>query len=315
MRSLRRIDWSEILEPDAAAAPVWREDPAPSDLVDLLLGFEDLFTLQDPDALFKRAVELALDPVGLMRAGVYLYDESLDLMRGTWGTDLRRRVVDEHHAMFQLNEPGRRVFARAVSGQAHWTVVEDCPIIVHDARETRVVGRAWAVCTPIRSARARFGMLYNDPGLTGSAVDPAKQTRAALLCAAVALALEGMRGARKIPPSPHFAGSHSVVAKAVRMLAEDPSLSGAEIAAALEVSPSRFARVFKAKMGMSLVDHRNHLRLERFFALIESGSSNLLAAALQAGFGSYAQFHRVFHAVRGMTPRVYLASRGATKAP
>src|SRR3954468_17924729 len=98
MLSRRRIDWSEIVGPNAAI-PVWHEAPARSEAVGLLLAMEDLFALQDPDALLRRAVDLALTEVGLVRAGAYLHDTSLDLMVGTWGTDLRRNVVDEHHVM------------------------------------------------------------------------------------------------------------------------------------------------------------------------------------------------------------------------
>ena len=71
-------------------------------------------------------------------------------------------------------------------------------------------------------------------------------------------------------------------------------MGGKQIAAKLDISLSRLARVFKAQLGMSLVEYRNRLRLERFSALMAQGHTNLLAAALAAGFGSYAQFHRVF---------------------
>jgi transcriptional regulator GlxA family with amidase domain len=98
------------------------------------------------------------------------------------------------------------------------------------------------------------------------------------------------------------------------MLAEDPTLSAADLAADLRVSASRFARVFRSEMGVSLVGYRNQLRLERFMAIARSGSTNLREAALSAGFGSYAQFHRVFQALQGTSPRAYLgtgARRGA----
>src|SRR2546423_790986 len=101
MRARRRIDWSEILAPDAPA-PIWRDQPARSEWVRFAQGFGPLFEASDPEALLTRAVTLALDLVGFVRAGIYLYDERLDLMIGTWGTDLRRRVVDERHAMFRL---------------------------------------------------------------------------------------------------------------------------------------------------------------------------------------------------------------------
>ncbi|MFL5303754.1 MAG: helix-turn-helix domain-containing protein, partial [Polyangia bacterium] len=60
------------------------------------------------------------------------------------------------------------------------------------------------------------------------------------------------------------------------------------------------------EMGMSLVEYRNRVRLDRFGALLENGRNNLLEAALDAGFGSYAQFHRVFRALRHAAPREYL---------
>jgi AraC-like DNA-binding protein len=305
MTKRRRIDWSVILRKDAPK-PTWCDGRAPSDTVDLLLAFADLFAINELDALLKRAVELALHSVGLVRAGVYLYDDQLDLMLGSWGTDLRRNVIDEHHSMFQLDEPGRRVVARAMSGEALWTVVEDCPLIVNSPDETKVVGKGWVVCTPIRSAHALLGMLYSDPGLTDASVDPEKQARAAVLCTVLGLRLETLRGPGRAILG--HSARHPAVAAALRMLAEDPSLTGGNIAKKLGVSLSRFARVFKTDMGISLVDHRNQLRLDRFLSLVDSGGSNLLEAAYAAGFGSYSQFHRVFRALRGRSPREYFSS-------
>ena len=114
LRARRRIDWPVIVGPDAAT-PVWTRAPARSESVALLRELAPLFRARHPDDLAKRAVELALGPVGLVRAGVYFYDDRLDLMLGTWGTDLRRQVVDEHSAMFRLDEGGRRAAALATS--------------------------------------------------------------------------------------------------------------------------------------------------------------------------------------------------------
>ena len=62
-------------------------------------------------------------------------------------------------------------------------------------------------------------------------------------------------------------------------------------------------------VGMSLVAYRNRLRMERFSQLVDQGHTNLLGAALAAGFGSYALFHRVFRAMGRGTPREFLRSR------
>jgi AraC-like DNA-binding protein len=304
----RRIDWPEILAPDAAI-PTWKKAPARSDVVMSIRSFAPLFGARHPDDLAKRAVELALGVVGLVRAGIYFCDERLDLMVGTWGTDLRRKVVDEHVAMFRLDDPGRASFARALSGEALWTVAEGTPLIVNEPSKTRIVGRGWAVCTPICSAGRPLGALYNDPGLTGARVDPRRQAHAALLCALTGLLLGEMPRSRGRHFVSGLAAPHPAVTKAVRVLAEDPSLSGADLAARLDVSAGRFARVFKTEMGVSLVRYRNQLRIERFVKLMNTGRSDMPTAARAAGFGSYAQFHRVFQALRGTTPRAYLGRR------
>jgi len=192
-----------------------------------------------------------------------------------------------------------------MAGQAPFTVAENCPIIANHHAQTTVVGQGWVVCTPIRSARAPLGMLYNDAGMTDAKVDLDKQARTAVLCTVLGLRLEALRG----PGRRIFGHStrHPAVAVAVRMLTDDPSLRGGDIAEKIGVSLSRFARVFKSDMGVSLVEFRNQLRLERFLSLVDSGGSNLLESAYAAGFGSYSQFHRVFRDLRGKSPRDYFS--------
>ena len=53
-----------------------------------------------------------------------------------------------------------------------------------------MAGRGWVACTPIVSARATIGMLFNDPGLSRAPVDETKQEHAAILCALLATILE-----------------------------------------------------------------------------------------------------------------------------
>ena len=60
---------------------------------------------------------------------------------------------------------------------------------------------------------------------------------------------------------------------------------------------------------MGLVAYRNRVRVRRFFELASTGRLTLLAACLEAGFGSYPQFHRVFVAETGRTPRDYFGAR------
>jgi transcriptional regulator GlxA family with amidase domain len=56
-------------------------------------------------------------------------------------------------------------------------------------------------------------------------------------------------------------------------------------------------------MGLSVVQFRNHVRIQRFILRLgRAERQNLLQVALDSGFGSYPQFHRAFHQVTGYAP-------------
>ncbi|HLK89968.1 MAG TPA: helix-turn-helix transcriptional regulator [Polyangia bacterium] len=307
MTRRRRVDWPIILGPKAPVPKVVEDRSARGKLASLLAAFDEIHALDDPDLILRRAIELGRDRIGLQRAGIFVLDRARHLMLGTWGMDLGGEVVDEHHLMYDVSDTDREAFRRSETGGEHFTVFENCPIVEHHAGETRIAGRGWVACTPIRSARAPIGIMFNDAALTGAAVDEAKQAHAAILCSLLGTMLDPVRGSpgRGTAPAGESPG-HRLVSATVGLLAKDPAMGGKEIAATLDISLSRLARVFKSEMGMSLVEYRNRLRLDRFSVLLDKGRTNLLEAALAAGFGSYAQFHRVFRALRHVTPREYL---------
>jgi AraC-like DNA-binding protein len=303
------VDWPIILGPQIPVPKVV-DRAVHGKLAALLAAFDEIVALEEPDAILRRAVELALERIGLQRAGIFVLDRQRNAMLGTWGTDLRGQISNEHHIMYDVSETDREAFRRAEEEGAHFTVFENCPIVEHHRGDTRVVGRGWVACTPIRSTRGPIGMMFNDTGLSGEPVDEAKQAHAAILCSMLGTLMDPVRGslghgATTTDESP----SRRLVTSTVAMLAKDPAMGGKQIAARLDISLSRLARVFKSEMGMSLVEYRNRLRLDRFGVLLDRGRTNLLEAALAAGFGSYAQFHRVFRALRHMTPREYLQRR------
>jgi AraC-like DNA-binding protein len=68
--------------------------------------------------------------------------------------------------------------------------------------------------------------------------------------------------------------------------------------------------LFKQQTGVALVDFRNRQRIERFLELYGTGQRRKMSdAALDAGFGSYPQFHRIFKRVIGCSPGNYRAGR------
>jgi methylphosphotriester-DNA--protein-cysteine methyltransferase len=99
----------------------------------------------------------------------------------------------------------------------------------------------------------------------------------------------------------------ALVRRILQALHQEPLVSGERLAQRLGVSPGHLGRSFKREMGASLVEYRNRLRMERFIVSLEHGRRNLLDAALEAGFGSYAQFHRVHRRLLGITPKQSLS--------
>jgi AraC-like DNA-binding protein len=100
---------------------------------------------------------------------------------------------------------------------------------------------------------------------------------------------------------------HPAVERAARLIREGSMDYGLEdLSRRAGLSPSRLSRLFKEQTGLTIVDFRNRQRMERFLEQYDSGQRRtLLDAALEAGFGSYPQFHRVFRQIVGCSPADY----------
>jgi AraC-like DNA-binding protein len=103
---------------------------------------------------------------------------------------------------------------------------------------------------------------------------------------------------------------HPAIERSAHLLLNEDSYSLPQLARKAGLSPSRLSRLFKQQTGLSIVEFRNRQRMQRFLDRYEldrqSGrKSTLLDAALDAGFGSYPQFHRVFRQVAGCSPAEY----------
>jgi AraC-like DNA-binding protein len=97
---------------------------------------------------------------------------------------------------------------------------------------------------------------------------------------------------------------HPAVEKAARHIRDqNNTISLSDLARHAGLSAHRLSRLFKQQTGVALVDFRNRQRVEKFLQIYGTGQRRtMLDAALEAGFGSYAQFHRVFKRVTGRSP-------------
>jgi AraC-like DNA-binding protein len=100
---------------------------------------------------------------------------------------------------------------------------------------------------------------------------------------------------------------HPAVEKAARYIRDSNNRIGLnDLARHAGLSSARLSRLFKQQTGVALVDFRNRQRIEKFLAIYGAGQRmTMLDAALEAGFGSYPQFHRVFKRVLNCSPGEY----------
>jgi AraC-like DNA-binding protein/quercetin dioxygenase-like cupin family protein len=101
---------------------------------------------------------------------------------------------------------------------------------------------------------------------------------------------------------------HVLTRRALTLLADEPQLERAALAKAARGSPYALSRCFHENLGTTLVKYRARLRLLRVIRSFDEGVSDLKGAASEAGFGSYSQCHRVFHAELGCSPRAFFGS-------
>ena len=138
MSRRRRVDWPLILGVPGADPPAPKvvERSVRGQLAALLSAFDEILALEETDAILRRAVELAIERIGLKRVGIFLLDRQRNAMLGTWGTDIAGAIVDEHHIMYDASDTDREAFRRAEEQGAHFTVFDNCPIVEHHRGET-----------------------------------------------------------------------------------------------------------------------------------------------------------------------------------
>jgi AraC-like DNA-binding protein len=91
---------------------------------------------------------------------------------------------------------------------------------------------------------------------------------------------------------------------------EDVATRGMDqLATTCGVSTAYLGRISHKQMGVTIGLYRNSMKLGHFWKAYHSRrQSNITEASYAAGFGSYAQFFRVFKDAHGQGPRGFLAA-------
>ena len=95
----------------------------------------------------------------------------------------------------------------------------------------------------------------------------------------------------------------------------DQDLTQSRLARRVKMSPYYLSVLFQKQTGLTLPAYRNRLRLQEFFRRYHAHPEiRLLQHALDSGFGSYAQFFRIFSAAVGVAPRQWLQNASPPSA-
>lgn len=98
---------------------------------------------------------------------------------------------------------------------------------------------------------------------------------------------------------------HPAVCKALQLLGSETNQTNFSLLARrCGVSETYLSRIFHRQMGIPLSRYRNSLRLARFWEKYRHPVQKTITEAMfSAGFGSYAQFYKVFAQAYGRGPR------------
>lgn len=85
----------------------------------------------------------------------------------------------------------------------------------------------------------------------------------------------------------------------------DQTMSAASIAEQFKISPSYLSRIFKADMGIGIVEYIHRIRIEAAKKLLICNELNMNTVAVESGFSNRWVLTRVFKKICGMTPGDY----------
>ncbi len=150
-RSLHRRLWHELLRREQGVFTFQKKLQM---LTDIAIDLSQLPTL---DALCRRIVECALNPLGFDRMGLWLLDREQEQMIGTYGTDETGVVRAEHLQRWSYHET---YIAQFLAGKTETVFAYDESPIYNDQSE--IIGYGWHMSAPMRHGETLLGVLSFD---------------------------------------------------------------------------------------------------------------------------------------------------------
>ncbi len=227
-----------------------RQSDMSASLRAVLAAADELIACPDLDSLYRRAVELARDKLGLDRCGILLREG--DHLRGAYGTDRHGRTTDEHAMLGPQAAIWIEQSLLSLEQSTRW-VVNETPHIEWDGEKFVQIGHGWVAATPIRSAHSLMGVLFNDAAISGAALDPTKQENVSVFCSLLGNIAERKRTEHEILRRNQELAALNQIGQALSRLAE----------------PSEILRLIDTMVGQVL-DTSN-----LYIALCDEGNRNI----------------------------------------
>jgi PAS domain S-box-containing protein len=129
----------------------------------------ELSSIHDLDTFYKRAVELGLEAFGFERLGFLLYEPENSLAIGTYGTDIKGKLLAEHHLRF---DPATLtgILERAMQREEHFVFDPDTELYSN----MKVFGRGSNAAAVLWNGRDKLGWLAIDNGVEHQAISQAQ---------------------------------------------------------------------------------------------------------------------------------------------
>ena len=167
-------------------------------LAEVVQAARELTECREPEELYRRAVELARERLGLERCGLLLYDGAV--LRGTFGTDERGETTDERERVVDVVGAWQKALRVPRPGERGYRIEYTTDGQVDG--EGRVVGlHAWVALTTLATTNRVIGGFSNDAAIGGSPPDEVQQQVVAVYCSVLAGLIEQKRAESELRQS------------------------------------------------------------------------------------------------------------------
>ncbi|HEY8239847.1 MAG TPA: PAS domain S-box protein, partial [Kiritimatiellia bacterium] len=133
---------------------------------------DELIGCPDSDTLYRRAVELARQRIGVERCTIFIKDDAG--IRGTYGTNLKGETTDERSYRPLMNDRWAERLRPMKPGDPKWRIANEA-LQEWNGNLPIELKEGWIAVTPIQSPLGPIGVLCNDTGISRRPVNPSIQ--------------------------------------------------------------------------------------------------------------------------------------------